>query len=99
MKMGLIVAAAFAASMFAAPVFAGSTASSTTEVEVTGGSAGFGNVQVNASDNGKASASDLFGTSTVTTSNTAIGSDATHGFALGDFQIIGEETGSAASHF
>lgn len=98
MKMTFLIAVA-AASLFAAPVFAGSTATSTTEVEVQGGSIANGSVTVNASDKGAAQASDIFGVSNVTTSNTATGSDTTHGFSFGTFTIIGEDTGSAASHF
>lgn len=98
MKMGLIVAVA-AMSLFAAPVFAASSASSTSEVEVQGGSLGTGTTSITASDVGSAKASEVFGTSDVTTSNTASDTESTKGFAAIQFTIIGEDTGSASSHF
>lgn len=98
MKMGLVVVA-LAASMLAAPAFAGSAATSESEVSVQGASLGTGNVTANGSDTGKVTASDVFGTSNVSTSNVATGSESTHGFAEGTFDVVGITEGEAASHF
>ena len=95
MRMGLVIAAVAAASLFAAPAFAGEAAQSSSEAIVTGASAGNSSVTVTASDKGDAS---VFGT-TATSTNTATGNDTTKGFAEASFEAGGESAAEEASHF
>jgi hypothetical protein len=99
MKMGLIVVAALAASMFASPVWAGTIAGSSSEAGVNGGSAGSSTVTVTANDKGSAEAGTVFGVGEATSTNTATGTDTTKGFAYANFEAGGNSFADEASHF